>query len=306
VIAVDGLTRIVLVCRDAGRLAEFYREAFGFIPIDKVPKADLDFAALIGLSSGRAWMTMLALGGQRMALAQVTPAGRDYPEAIAGYDLIFQHFAIVVSDMDFAFAGLRRLPGWTAISIDGPQTLPASSGGVTAFKFRDPEGHPLELLAFPPDNVPAYWASRSGNVCLGIDHSAISVADTAKSSAFYNRLGLQRVAGSLNTGADQQRLDDVVDAVVEVTALAPSMRATPHVELLCYRGHSDRRKAVIQPTDVAATQLVFAVAREVLDDWVERNGGAICGGPVLSQTRASRVLLRDPDGHLLCLEASPS
>jgi catechol 2,3-dioxygenase-like lactoylglutathione lyase family enzyme len=306
VIAVDGITRIVLVCRDAGRLAEFYREAFGFIPIDKVPKADPDFAALIGPSSGRAWMTMLALGEQRVALAQVAPSGQDYPEAVAGYDLISQHFAIVVSDMDLALAALRRLPGWTAISTEGPQTLPASSGGVTAFKFRDPEGHPLELLAFPPDNVPAYWASRSGNVCLGIDHSAISVADTAKSSAFYNRLGLQRVDGSLNTGAEQQRLDDMADAVVEVTALAPPTHATPHVELLCYRGYSDRRRAVSHPTDVAATQLVLAVPREAFDDLVERNGEAICGGPVLSQTGALRVLLRDPDGHLLCLEASPS
>ena len=28
---------------------------------------------------------------------------------------------------------------------------------IVLFKFRDPEGHPLELLAFPRDSVPACW-----------------------------------------------------------------------------------------------------------------------------------------------------
>ncbi|MGH6670925.1 MAG: VOC family protein [Xanthobacteraceae bacterium] len=303
-IAVDGLSRIVLICRDAGRLCEFYRRALGFTPIDDAPKADPDFAALIGLASGRASTLMMALGGQRVALVQVAPPGRPYPDHVAGYDLAFQHFAIVVFDMNSAFAALQRLDGWTAISTGGPQTLPDSSGGVAAFKFRDPEGHPLELLAFPPDKRPVRWAGQPGDTCQGIDHSAISVADTAKSIAFYDRLGLRRFAGSHNAGAEQQRLDGLADAVVEVTALSPPMHRTPHVELLCYRGYCDRRKTISDPAEIAATQLVFAVVREAFDGLVECNGEAICSGPVISQTGSSRVLLRDPDGHLLCLETS--
>ncbi len=42
----------------------------------------------------------------------------------------------------------------------GPERLPARSGGVSAFKFRDPDGHPLELLAFPPEAVPPIWRDR--------------------------------------------------------------------------------------------------------------------------------------------------
>lgn len=38
--------------------------------------------------------------------------------------------------------------------------LPESSGGVTAFKFRDPDGHPLELLAFPDGKVPSRWGAQ--------------------------------------------------------------------------------------------------------------------------------------------------
>ena len=92
--------------------------------------------------------------------------------------------------MPAAYARLAAQPGWNTISTDGPQVLPASSGGVTAYKFRDPEGHPLELLAFPPDAIPARWQKVSATGCLGIDHSAISVVDTDQSIKFYERLGL--------------------------------------------------------------------------------------------------------------------
>ena len=79
---------------------------------------------------------------------------------------------------------------------------------------RSSEGHPLELLAFAPGATPAHWAFQSGNLCLGIDHSAISVADTDRSVAFYSRLGLARTASSLNVGPEQEKLDDLVGAVV--------------------------------------------------------------------------------------------
>ena len=97
----------------------------------------------------------------------------------------FQHFAIVVSDMTAAYANLQVLQNWTAISR-WPANSPPSSGGVTAFKFRDPEGHPLELLTFAPGPKSARWSLRSDNNYLGIDHSAISVADTDRSVAFYS------------------------------------------------------------------------------------------------------------------------
>ena len=43
---------------------------------------------------------------------------------------------------------LSRFP-FTTISRNGPEALP---GGVVAFKFRGPDGHPLELIQFPwPD-----------------------------------------------------------------------------------------------------------------------------------------------------------
>ena len=259
--SVQKLSRIILICREAEQLAEFYIRAFGFVRMEDSPKSDPGFTELIGSANGQVRLTSLRLGNQVISLAETQPPGRSYPKDVPGWDPRFQHFAIVVSDMTAAYANLQAFRNWTAISTDGPQILPPSSGGVTAFKFRDPEGHPLELLAFAPGATPAHWAFQSGNLCLGIDHSAISVADTDRSVAFYSRLGLARTASSLNVGPEQEKLDDLVGAVVEVTALAPPIQAVPHVELLCYRGNFDRRKLSTNRNDVAATQLVFEVER---------------------------------------------
>jgi catechol 2,3-dioxygenase-like lactoylglutathione lyase family enzyme len=158
--------------------------------------------------------------------------------------------------------------------------LPASSGGVTAFKFRSPEGHPLELISAAAGETPR------------IDHSAISVADTAESVAFYAGLGLRRGVGSRNRGPEQDRLDALTGADVEVTALLPSAGVT-HVELLAYHHRPAGALAAARPDDVAATRLVFAADRPTMEALRHRHHRGL-PGPV--------PLLRDPDGHLLQFE----
>ena len=120
------------------------------------------------------------------------------------------------------------------------------------------------MLAFAPGATPAHWAIRSGNLYLGIDDSAFR-GRYRRSVAFYSRLGLARTASFLNVGREQEKLDNLLGVVVEVTALAPPMQAVPHVELLCYRGNFDRRELLTNRNDVVATQLVFEVERDALD-----------------------------------------
>ncbi len=93
-----------------------------------------------------------------------------------------------------------------------------------------------------------------------LDHSAISVADTARSVAFYESLGLSVVSRSLNTGPEQARLDAVPSPTVEVTGLGFPDGRPPHVELLCYRGEHPRTVSDLAIGDVAATRLVIAMA----------------------------------------------
>jgi catechol 2,3-dioxygenase-like lactoylglutathione lyase family enzyme len=270
------LAGVALISPDIDRLAGFYVDAFGFAP----EPGDLG-----GPRPDR--RITLRLGAQTLDLLEFAEPGALYPADVSGWNLAFQHIAIIVTDMS-ALDRLARTSGWRAISTDGPQILPASSGGVTAFKFRDPDGHPLEFLAFPPGAAPPVWRSSGADGrCLGYDHSAISVRDTAASVAFYGWLGLSVTARSLNQGPEQARLDGIEAPTVEVTTLTPDGAPTPHVELLCYRGAYDRPASDMGRRDVAASRLILEVdaAR-----W-PRDG--------LLEERSGYALLRDPDGHLL-------
>ncbi|MGI8840073.1 MAG: VOC family protein [Caulobacteraceae bacterium] len=297
------LSRVLLPVADLARTERFYRQA-------------LSFAALANAETAAASSATLRLGAQIIELVAHQPPGAPYPADSRCIDLWFQHLAIVVADMGAAYAQLRAFGDFTAITEGGPQALPPASGSVGAFKFRDPEGHPLELLYFPPATAPPRWRGPPpGALFLGIDHSAITVADTAASVAFYEeRLGLTVTARSLNRGIEQERLDDAPGAVVEVTALSPAEAASPHVELLRYREPAGGRPmpAGGQDSDIAATRLIFEGGRggpepvpigsyqpdrdkQALTQTFERFQTAKAV-PALAESA-----LRDPDGHRLAL-----
>lgn len=271
-VTVERLSRITLNSADPKDLARFYIDTLGF-----------------SREAGTSNALLLALGATRLHLRHA--AGQSYPPEVPGWSLLFQHCAILVADMARAMRDLETRRDWTPISTNGPEHLLESPGGVTAFKFRDPEGHPLELL-----ELPDALAHRTENF-LRIDHSAISVADTEYSIAFYTSLGLEVGAHSLNAGPRQERLDHVRGATVAVTALAFSSGVKPHVELLGYRGAFDRNVPLPGLEDIAATRLVFAVRDvDAMNAIAERHSGRL-----FRQDR-SCVMLRDPDGHLIVIE----
>jgi catechol 2,3-dioxygenase-like lactoylglutathione lyase family enzyme len=304
--AVTRIGRISFTTANADRLGAFYRRAFGFEPREIEHRSGTAFARLTGVENGHARALPLQLGQETIELIAFTQRGAPYPTNIECNDPRFQHIAIVVADMETAYSRLCACDGWTAITRPAPQRLPASSGAVTAFKFRDPEGHPLELLAFPSDNVPPRWreAPHRHGPCLGIDHSAIVVSSTAASVAFYRQvLGFSVIGGSLNRGREQEQLDAVPGAVVEVTALDPG--ANPHLELLCYRSPGVPRgaPAALRSNDIAATRLMLEV-----DDMpaLEHRLAAACvrlisTGIVPFRDNRPALLIRDPDGHALLL-----
>ena len=276
---IDALARFRLTTADAESAAQFYETAFGCRRIAADRLVGPDFERLMNVTGGADRIT-LGLGRDSIELVQFDVPGEPYPRGSSASDLVFQHFAIVVADLPRAFQRLSAVAGWTPISIGGPQRLPASSGGVTAFKFRDPEGHPLELLALPEGGGSEWSAGSSNEICLGIDHSAISVSDSHVSVAFYERLGLAVSARSFNHGPAQERLDDVSSAQVDVIALAPR-RAAPHLELLCYRTFQQRPGPTRHANDVASTCLIFEHSRAM---------NAVAG-------RGAAHSMRDPDGH---------
>ena len=187
----------------------------------------------------------------------------------------------MTNDITAAYARLTGYP-FTPISRDGPQLLP---GGIVAFKFRDPDGHPLELIQ--PVSVDP--ATRDG-----IDHSAISVSDVAGSVAFYEAaLGLTSRSRQVNTGPAQDALDGLDGTAVDVLGLFPSGPG-PHVELLGYKTPAGLSRSPGIPADIAATRLVFSVA-----------GLAFQPGTVRLADGSTATLQHDPDRHALLLVEEP-
>lgn len=290
------LLRVGLTVTDLARAAAFYEGALGFEAAGEPRDAGSDFTAALGLEGAHATVQRMRLGAQEIVLTAFTPPGRPYPPDSTSCDLWFQHIAIVVGDMAAAHARVVAHGGATPISEGGPQRLPPASGGVTAWKFRDPDGHPLELIAFPPGSGPEAWRGIDRDaLTVGLDHSAISVADAGRSAAFYEgALGLGRVSQQVNRGPEQERLDGLPSDVVDVVALAPADEATPHVELLGY--HVPRGRPIppgMRANDVAASRLVF----ETND--LPTLAAALGMEDGVASPGAPYLLARDPDGHLL-------
>ena len=262
-IVVNRIAGIALVVADLERSIIFYCEGLGFRVESR------------GASDGANAITaILSLGGVLLRLDQPASLGAAYPAKRSANDPWFQHFAIRVADMDAAWA---RLSGHHSepISTGGPQRLPASSGSVIAYKFRDPDGHPLELSQYPDEEE-----GSDGSPFLAVDHSAIAVSNLDASIFFYGeRLGFRLAERLVNQGPTQWRLDGLDGAVVDIVVLKPPA-AGPHLELLHYRSPSPTAPlADVAKNDIVATRLLVTAS----------NGGD---------------LLMDPDGHLVeCVEA---
>ena len=260
--AAEAVDHIVVPVSRLDRAVAFYTGALSFVAGDPEASAGL----------------VLHLGTEKIELIQ--RAGRPIPADSRSNDLWFQHLAIVVSDIDKAYAAVRRA-GAMPISRR-PQLLPAwnpNAGGIRAVYFRDPDGHPLELIQFPPDKGEPRWQEKD-RLFLGIDHSAIAVSDTDQSVAFYrDRLGLRIAGTSDNWGIEQEGLSAVPGAHVRITTLRAG--SGPGVELLHYLMPTDGRP---MPADTTADDL-----------WAEEI--------VLRTARAAHFgeWRRDPDGHAVGL-----
>jgi catechol 2,3-dioxygenase-like lactoylglutathione lyase family enzyme len=297
---------IGLTVADAERSAAFYARVLGFERILDVEVAGEAYERLQGVFGLRLRVVRMRLGDERLDLMEyLTPRGRPIPPDSRSHDRWFQHVAIVVSDMDRAYDRLREHR--VEHASPAPQRLPdwnPSAGGIRAFYFKDPDGHPLEILSFPPGKGDARWRRDDGRLFLGIDHTAIVVADTGRSLACYrDALGLVVAGESENWGPEQERLNNVLGARLRITTLrAPR---GPGIELLEYVTPVDGRPL---PADARANDLAHwqtVLASDDLGGLARALRGSACRpaspdvvatpGRVLGFVRA--LLARDPDGH---------
>lgn len=297
---------ILTTVEDMDRSVDFYSHVLTFEKVSDVEVAGDEVEHLFGVFGARVRLVQMKLGDESIELVQfLAPKGRPIPVDSRSNDLWFQHIAVIVSDMDRAFAILRQ--NKVEFASSAPQRLPdwnKNAGGIKAFYFKDPDEHPVEILWFPEGKGDPKWHRARGRLFLGIDHTAIAVSDTETSLNFYRDLLGLRVAGeSDNYGTEQEHLNNVFGAHLRITALRASVG--PGIELLEYLSPRDGRSfppdehtndvihrqtiLVTQDADTAAAGLRAARARFV------------SSGVVAYHTQglefSKAFLVRDPDGH---------
>ena len=290
---------------DVDRAVEFY-SALTFQKVSEVEVLGPEYEHLEGVFGARMRIVRMQLGSEFIDLTQyVAPPGRPIPPDSHSNDRWFQHIAIVVRDMDAAFEKVRAMK--VQFVSTAPQTLPVSipaAAGIKAFYFRDPDGHNLELIYFPPGKGDPRWQQPSEKLFLGIDHTAIGIANTAASLRFYrDLLGMRKAGESENFGTEQEHLNQVFGAHLQITAMRAS--SGPGIEFLEYLTPRDGRPC---PTDTHANDIVHwqtTIATDDVDLIAKklRNGhvGFVSSGVVvMSKDKAAfsrGALVSDPDGH---------
>ena len=217
--------------------------------------AGSDYEQLQGVFGARLRVARLRLGEDIFSSPSTwRRGGVPAPADSRSNDRWFQHVAIVVSDMDTRVRSAAATQGRSTPRPDPsscPRTIP-NAAGIRAFYFRDPDGHPLEVLQFPPDKGDREWHAPGDRLFLGIDHTAIVVNDTRASLAFYRDVLGFRVAGeSINFGTEQEHLNNVFGARLRITGLRAA--AGPGIEFLEYLA---RGTAGPIPADERANDLV--------------------------------------------------
>ena len=313
-IQVSAVATVGMTVSDMDRAVQFYTSALAFQQVSDVEVAGREWELLEGVFGARMRIVRLTLGDESIELTEyLAPKGRTIPVDMRANDRLFQHIAIIVSDMDRAYARLRQFHVQPAST--GPQTLPAwntGAAGISAYYFRDPDGHFLEILHFPADKGLAKW-HRSDRLFLGIDHTAIVVGDTDQTLKLYrDALGMRLVGEGENYDVEQEHLNNVFGVRLRITTLRAS--DGPGIELLEYLAPRDGRPA---PIDLKAndighwqTTLVATHPDRALELLRERLFALVSPKTLslpASWSGFSRALLiRDPDGHALRLTVGVS
>ncbi len=309
----QSVTRVETVgftVSDMDKALEFYTRVLPFEKISDVEIAGTQFEHLSGVFGARVRVVDLKLGDEKVELTEyLTPQGRPIPVDSRSNDRWFQHIAIIVSDMDKAYQMLRS--NKVKHASTGPQTLPSyikAAAGIKAFYFKDPDGHVLEILSFPPDKGAAKWRTlaNSGKLFLGIDHTAIVVSDSDVSLRFYrDMLGMTVAGTSDNYGPEQEHLNNVFGAKLHITGLRTSQDGIA-VEFLEYVAPTDGRPFPLdsKSNDLWHWETTFAVSDvDVLlkpYKWKYVSSGSVLVDPLLFGFRKAG-LVRDPDGHAVRL-----
>lgn len=284
---IKSVVGIMQVVSDLEKMVPFYTQLLEFTEHERVHWPEEVCQKLFKINNTKATIANLQLGNESLFLIQFTPNQAQPHLETFSNDHWFQHIAIVVSDMEKAYARLMQ-NSVTAIS-ESYQTIPASNpaaGGIKAFYFKSLDGHPLELIYYPPGKGKPEWQNKK-SLFLGIDHTAIVVRNTEASAQFYREtLGMEKIGESINSGEEQDKLANLLHTKVQITSYAYSQgMAVEFLEYLSPLG--GRRRPKTEIPHLVETQTVIVV-------------GSLKIKPIhLTFTQGTTLV--DPDGHRLLL-----
>ncbi len=303
---VTAVDSIGFTVSDLDRAVGFYTNVLTFEKVSEFEAAGDALEHTTGVFGARTRTARLRLGEEFIELTEyLAPRGKPMPVDSRGNDLWFQHIAIIVRDMDKAYKLLRAHKVQHASS--GPQRLPdwnPNAGGIQAFYFRDPDGHFLEVLAFPAGKGNPKWHRASSKLFLGIDHTAVAISDTEASLRFYRDvLGLEVAGASENYGTEQEHLNNVFGARLKITALRAA--SGPGIEFLEYLSPRDGRPF---PPETRSNDLIHwqtrflgSSADDAARQLQQARSAFVSNGVVaLPDGQAGyrkSIVARDPDGH---------
>ena len=307
--SVISVGAIGMTVSDMDRSVAFYSDVLTFKKISDVEVDGDGYDRLWGVFGLRARVVRMQLGEQKLELIQFLspPDVRSIPVPSYSNDLWFQHFAIVVRDMDEAWAQLRK--HHVRQVSPRPQTIPKSNvaaAGIKAIKFRDLDGHNLELLWFPEGKGNPVWHRSTADLFLGIDHTAMTVRSTENSIKFYrDLLGMTVAGGSVNVGTEQEHLDGLPGARARVIGMKPVV-GPPGIEFLEYELPTAGRPMPgdTRPTDLWHWQVTLVVSDAEGAATRLRGQSTFVSAGVVTVPDGTLgfkkgFLVRDPDGHVM-------
>lgn len=314
----EAVEKVSLTVSNLEKAVKFYTEVLGFQPEEERELSGAVAQQLFGLPDSNPTVRIagLKLGGERIELMEFSgvPPGRPIPADSRSNDLWFQHIAIVVSDMDKAYARVQAA-GVAHVST-APQTLPEylpNAAGISAFYFRDPDGHNLELIHFPKKKGKPWWQEKARPagkgmerpLFLGIDHTAIGIEQTEEGYAFWREILKLKVAGhSENYGTEQEHLNQVFGARLYITGLIAHTGFG--VEFLDYIAPPGGRPypADSRPADLWHWHTTLKVKDlEKLSAQLSAEGYQLISQGIVQLDASTKALMvRDRDGHAVLLE----
>jgi catechol 2,3-dioxygenase-like lactoylglutathione lyase family enzyme len=223
---IQSVEKVTITVSDADKVKSFYIDAFRAKEIKTTVFKNNELGMLLNIEDATVQVKtiLLQIGNEYLELQSFT--GKKIkplpiPEDSKSNDLWFQHIAIVVPNMQRAFDAIHQK---MAVYVStAPQTLPAylpAAAGISAFYFRDPDGHNLEVINFPKGKGNPKWQADTTVTFAGIDHTAIGVSNTDAQYRFYKDILGMNIAGhSENYGTEQEHLNQVFGARLWITGM---------------------------------------------------------------------------------------